>query len=161
MRKVIEGAKLTVCYKCAGFGSADWNNRPAVTTMTGKPFVISAPKPRPAADRPPRLDAVEAIEQTEFIEDYGAQIRKARQRLGLSEKDLAKKMQEKESVVKKLENESIVPDVKLLQKIKTHLGLNLIEREDKQSSKTTVIAKAAGARTLGDMVPMKSTPDKP
>jgi len=97
------------------------------------------------------------MEQMEFIEDYGAQIRKARQRLGLSEKDLAMKMQEKETVVKKLEKEDLVPDEKLIKKLKQHLGLDVVEKTDKQNAKTTTIAKAPSMRTLGDMIPVKTT----
>jgi putative transcription factor len=156
-RKIIEGAKLTVCYKCAGFGSAEWGNRPTITTIPGKAVVTSAPKPKLVSNRPPRRNDVESMEQMEFIEDYGAQIRKARQRLGLSEKDLAMKMQEKETVVKKLEKEDLVPDAKLIQKLKQHLGLDVVEKTDKQHAKTTTIAKAPSMRTLGDMIPVKTT----
>ena len=159
-RKVIEGAKLTVCYKCAGFGSAEWGNKPTVTTFPGKPVVTSTPRPRAASTRPPRRNDVESIEQMEFIEDYGVQIRKARQRLGLSEKDLAMKMQEKETVVKKLEKEDLVPDAKLIQKLKVHLGLDVIEKTDKQQAKTTTIAKAPSTRTFGDMIPVKPSGEK-
>jgi len=160
-RKIIEGAKLTVCYKCAAFGAGDWSDKPAITSIQGKPVITNVQKPKIVAERSPRPNDVESIEQMEFTENYGAQIRKARQRLGLSEKELAMKMQEKDSVIKKLEKEDIVPDTKLLQKIKQYLGLDLIEKPDKQTQKTNILAKPAGTRTLGDMVPMKpSTEDK-
>ena len=85
-RRVIEGAKLTVCGKCAQFGSSDWSitrPAPARTPSRGQALPQAAPRPRVRND-------VESVEQLELVEDYGAQIRKARQKLGLSEKDLAK-----------------------------------------------------------------------
>jgi putative transcription factor len=97
---------------------------------------------------------VESVEQLELAEDYGSQIRKARQRLGLSEKDLAKKMQEKESVVKNLEKQEFTPDQKLISKIRKHLGIDIVERIE--SAKSGIVAKATGAKTIGDMLRMKA-----
>jgi putative transcription factor len=88
------------------------------------------------------------MENMEFIEEYGKEIRKARQRLNLTEKQLAMKMQEKESIIKKLEQEQLVPDTRLLQKIKTHLGLDLIEKPDKEQK--TVEIRAPNSRTIGE-----------
>jgi len=157
-RRVIEGAKLTVCSKCAQFGSSEWGtSRPApvksapagwVTTSTPQ----SAPRPRIRND-------VESVESQELLEDYGAQIRKARQKLGLSEKDLAKKMQEKESVVKNLEKQELTPDNRLISKIKKYLSLDIVERIDVK--KAQILAKPTGAKTIGDMLRLKAESEKP
>jgi len=93
---------------------------------------------------------VESVEQLELVEDYGAQIRKARQKLGLSEKDLANKMQEKESVVKNLEKQELTPDNKLIAKIRKYLGIDIVEHID--ASKAKILAKPTGAKTIGDMI---------
>ena len=93
-RRIIEGGRLTVCGRCANFGSADWN--PA---MPRQP-----PRGRPAPRRP--RSEVEATETMELVEDYGAMIRRARQKKRMTVEDFARKIQEKESVVKKLEKEN-------------------------------------------------------
>jgi putative transcription factor len=100
---------------------------------------------------------VESVESLELVEDYGAQIRKARQKLGLSEKDLAKKMQEKESIVKNLEKQEFTPDHRLISKIRKYLGLDIIEHVD--ASKSQILAKPMGAKTIGDMLKMKAEGD--
>jgi len=149
-RRVIEGAKLTVCSKCAQFGSSEWStSRPAPARTPGRAqaFPQAAPRPRMRND-------VESVEQLELVEDYGAQIRKARQKLGLSEKDLAKKMQEKESIVKNLEKQEFTPDHKLISKIKKHLGLDIVEHVD--ASRSQILAKPTGAKTISDMLKMKA-----
>jgi putative transcription factor len=97
---------------------------------------------------------VESVEQLELVEDYGTQIRKARQKLGLSEKDLAKKMQEKESVIKNLEKMELTPDYKLITKIRKYLSLDIVEHTD--TSKSQILAKPTGAKTIGDMLRMDS-----
>jgi putative transcription factor len=151
-RRVIEGAKLTVCSRCAPFGSSEWGvSRPAPvkTTSSGRVSMMPTLAPRPRI----RND-VESVESLELIEDYGAQIRKARQKLGLSEKDLAKKMQEKESVVKNLEKQDLTPDQRLIAKIKKYLSLDIVERLD--ASKGSILARPTGAKTIGDMLKMKA-----
>lgn len=139
-RRIIEGAKLTVCGRCAGFGSAEWS-----PTRPTRPAEQRAQGPRPQ----PRSD-VDAVEQFALIEDYGAAIRKARQSRGLSVEDLAKKMQEKESIIKKLEQEELTPDPKLAQKIKFHLGIEVMEKDE--SPKGKILSKPTGPRTLGDLI---------
>ncbi len=153
-RRVIEGAKLTVCGRCAAFGKTDWS--PTRTVPVGPAPVPLGQRPlsaAPRAPRPPRND-VDTVEQSELVEDYGAQIRKARQRLGLTEKDLAMKMQEKESVVKKLEKEELTPDNRMISKIRRVLGINLVERVE--GSKSGIIAKPTGPKTIGDVLKLET-----
>jgi len=101
---------------------------------------------------------VESVESLELIEDYGPQIRKARQKLCLSEKDLAKKMQEKESVVKNLEKQELMPDYRLISKLKKYLGLDIVDRMDADKGK--ILAKPTGAKTIGDMLRLKAESEK-
>ena len=155
-RRVIEGAKLTVCSRCAPFGSSEWGVSrppPVKTTSSGRVSMMPTPAPRQRI----RND-VESVESLELIEDYGLQIRKARQKLGLSEKDLAKKMQEKESVVKNLEKQDLTPDQRLIAKIKKYLSLDIVERPD--TSKGSILARPTGAKTIGDMLKMKVEGEK-
>ncbi len=149
-RRIIEGARLTVCSRCASFGQSEWSpGRPTPAKAPPRSQSPNLPPPRPR----PRND-VESVEQLELAEDYGSQIRKARQRLGLSEKDLAKKMQEKESVVKNLEKQEFTPDQRLISKIRRHLSIDIVERIE--SGKSGIVAKATGAKTIGDMLKMKA-----
>lgn len=156
-RQVIEGAKLTVCGKCAQFGSSEWaTSRPAPVKATPSGWIQTSPQPAP---RKRVRNDVETVESLELIEDYGKEIRKARQKLGLSEKDLAKKMQEKESVVKNLEKQELTPDNRLISKIKKYLSLDIVERIDADKGK--ILAKATSAKTIGDMLKMKAESEKP
>jgi len=149
-RRIIEGARLTVCSRCASFGQSEWSpGKPTPTKAPPRSQSQGIPPPRPR----PRND-VESVEQLQLVEDYGAQIRKARQRLGFSEKDLAKKMQEKESVVKNLEKQELTPDNKLISKIRRYLSIDIVEHTESAGSQIT--AKPTGAKTIGDMLKMKA-----
>jgi putative transcription factor len=151
-RRVIEGAKLTVCSRCAVFGTSDWT--PGKPTPPRAPSQQAAPAPvRQVQRRPPR-DDVAAVEQFELVENYGATIRKARQRHGFTEKDLAMRMQEKESVVKKLEKQELTPDNRLIAKIKKHLGVDIVERAE--TTKAQILAKPTGEKTIGDLMRLET-----
>lgn len=154
-RRIIEGAKLTVCSRCSSFGASDWSpNKPNIKNTERSSVLTRSDRGVPS--RPPRRDAVEVLEQTTFVDNYGSLIRKSRQKLGLTEKDLAMKMQEKESVIKKLEKEELTPDTKLVQKIRQILGVNILEQTE--SPKVHILTKPTNARTLGDLI--KIEPDK-
>ena len=149
--RIIEGGRMTVCGGCAKFSTQEWDPRKPrarpITRRTG-----GAPRPpRPRSD-------VEATEQLELIDDYGIAIKKARQKKGLSVEDFAKKISEKESVVKKLEKEELNPPEKLVQKLERALGIKLMERATQQTG--SVLTRPMGARTLGDVIKIKMPDDE-
>ena len=147
-RRVIEGGRLTVCGRCAGFGSSEWSpNMPSRRRRGGSP-----PPPRR-----PRSE-VEATEGLELITDYGATIKKARQKRRLNIEDFARMIKEKESVIKKLEKENLNPDRKLINKLENALNLKLLEA----STPTAVplARRASSGRTLGDIWKQSQREDK-
>jgi putative transcription factor len=137
-RRIIEGGKMTVCGRCASFGTAEWTpDRPRDRPMW-----------RPVQRRP-RSD-VEAAETLAMVDDYGAKIRKARQKMGMNVEDFAGKINEKESVIKKLEKEELNPDGKLIRKIGSALKIELLEVGEAPVA-ARVARRASTGRTLGDI----------
>jgi uncharacterized protein (TIGR00270 family) len=67
--------------------------------------------------------------------------------------DFAKKLNEKESVVKKLEKEQLNPSMTLIKKVESELGIKLLELAPTASG--PVMTKPMGPRTLGDMIKIK------
>ena len=143
LRRVIEGAKMTVCARCAHFGTADWiPTRPQVPQRSQRP-----------------RNEVEAVERLELVDGYGEMIRKARQRMGMTVEDLGTKIREKESVIKKLEKEELAPDRKLVQKLRNALKIELME-----AGETTAVPTASrptSGRTLGDIIKLKQAGKEP
>jgi putative transcription factor len=101
---------------------------------------------------------VEAAETLETIEDYGTKIRRTRQKAGISIEELARKIREKESVIKKLEKEELNPNRNLARKIKNALGLNILEVGE--TSVTSPTKKPTTGRTLGDIWKLSQTKDE-
>lgn len=139
--RIIEGGRMTVCGRCSKFGSGDWDPRQVN---------ISHSQRRPAQPRRLRND-LEAAEELELIENYGELIRKSRQKMKLSVEDYAKLINEKESVVKKLEREEVNPASKLIKKIENTLSIRILERGE-APSRVQISTKATSGRTLGDIM---------
>jgi putative transcription factor len=143
-RRIIEGAKIIVCGRCAQFGSGDW-------------FQIQSPKygNKNKYPSPPRRrqSEVEEAELFEIVEDYGEKIRKAREKVGVTVEELARTINEKESIIKKLEKEEFIPTPKLREKLKRTLGIELMERVEQVSG--PISSKPRGLITLGDMIKIK------
>jgi len=136
-RRVIERARMTVCAQCARFGSGDWTP----STRRGPP-----PAQRPRSE-------VEAAESLELVDDWGAEIRKARQRLGMTVEDLGMEIGEKTSVIKKLEKEELIPNETLARKLRNALKIELLVAGEAQPAPRAM--RPSGGRTLGDVIKLK------
>lgn len=139
---------MTVCGRCAKYGSGDWD-----------PRQVQAPRGRPRQVQPrrPRND-LEAAETMELVDDYGELIRKKRQRMKLNVEDFARMISEKESVVKKLEKEELTPNSKLIDKIRKALNIDLLERGE-AAPRVRMARRATGGRTLGDIMKLIDAED--
>jgi putative transcription factor len=69
-------------------------------------------------------------EEYELIEDYGKVIEEARKKIGISLEELAKRIGEKESLVRKIEREEIRPSDKIIDKLEKFLKIRLREKID-------------------------------
>ncbi|MBS7637418.1 TIGR00270 family protein, partial [Candidatus Bathyarchaeota archaeon] len=93
------------------------------------------------------------LEDITLVEDYGRRIREARERMNMTVEELARRIGEKESVVKKLEKEELVPSEALVQKLRRALRVELLVKEEggfKISS-----SKPLEGRRLGDLLKIK------
>lgn len=144
----VEGAELQVCTKCEKFGTevqqvrrTDIVRPSAAAPRPGRTVTAAVP-----ADRRKR-DLFDYMEG-EIVEDYAARIRKARMEKGLSTKDLAMQIKEREHLIKKIENGELIPEEGVRKKLERVLEIRLIdapvpEAEKKVQSKLTP--------TLGDL----------
>ena len=99
----IEGTIVDVCEKCSKFGEI------IERIIEEKNKIVK------------KRVKEEIIE--EIRNGYGLIIKNARERLGLKQEELAKKINEKESVIHKLENELIEPSLKLAEKLERFLKI--------------------------------------
>jgi len=117
----IDGAIMVVCSGCARLGRAVGGGivRPSAATIAARvrplqPSFRSAPAP--------------AAMQVEYDVDpeYNVKIRQARERMGLSQEDLGRILNEKPSVIRMVESKKLKPDSVLVRKLTHQLKITLM-----------------------------------
>lgn len=122
----IDGAVLTVCEKCVGFGE---EIRPIEMKIVKKSI--------------PKLEMGDVLKQ-----NFNIIISNSRSKMNLKQEDLAKKLNEKLSIIKRVE-EGWKPTPNLISKLEKFFNIELIENpEDKKMEKKTSKERL----TIGDVV---------
>ncbi|AEA47008.1 multiprotein bridging factor aMBF1 [Archaeoglobus veneficus] len=135
---IVEGSEVTVCARCKEHGAV----KPEKIDQGVKKLVL---KKKQKLSRP-----VEFTE--ELIENYHLIIKREREKRGWSQEVLAKKIQEKASLVRKIENAEITPEPEVVEKLEKLFNITLREKipEIKIDLKKTNLTP-----TLGDVVVIK------
>ena len=120
----VEGTELKVCPDCAKFGE----DRSAAKTETGtKAHIVQRLERRER--RMKTRDVYSQGETTlELAEDYTTRIRKARMARDWKQETLASKINEKKSVITKIESGHMRPNDSLIEKLERALGITLKEK---------------------------------
>jgi putative transcription factor len=159
----IEGAEIDVCDDCAEFGTEV--RQPASESASTKYSTGSSDDGSSASSggggasgssggstsrAPDMFDDMEEVAQ-----DYDERIRSAREASGLSQEELAKELNEKASLIRKLERGSMLPSDSVQSKLERRLDIALTEGgvEDTEWEG----GSASGEYTLGDVVQRKDS----
>ena len=142
---VIEGVIMNVCDECAKFGKEIKGNEIPKDVKYLPPEVVRERLERKQGKR--RKDYMD--EEEVLIEDYPEVIRKAREKMGLTQEQLAKKILEKKTVISKIERGEMHPDEKLIKKLEKALDIKL---KEKVSTVYRKDVKKSGGLTLGDLI---------
>jgi len=147
LKAKIEGTVLDVCPNCARFGE--------VIARPAPIFSKNIPTPRQAAPVRRRREIVQVI-----VEDYGQKIRQARERKGLTQEQFAGQLNERESIIQKMESEHFKPSINLARKLERMLHVRLVE-EYSESGEIPIPTKKSKTETftLGDFVKDKRNKD--
>jgi putative transcription factor len=108
----IGSSKLQVCKACARHGTVIVQDKKAKTTLGSEPVQLVKAKRRLYEQMDLALE-----EGLEIEEGYGRKLKEAREKAGLKQAELAKRINEKESLVRKIENEEIIPSKEVRGKI--------------------------------------------
>lgn len=136
----IEGVQLEVCSECARFGKEQKQAAPAKPAAP-KPIIAQRLEVRERRGKP--KDILEGLDREELVDDYSKRVRDARSSKGMSQKELAAKLNEKLNLIAKVELGDIRPDEKLIAKLQKELGIVL-----KEQVATVLAAKESKGRTL-------------
>jgi putative transcription factor len=160
-RVIIEGAKLTVCNGCAKLGKATWEE-PAKPTVIPQSHIGAShgtPMQGPIQIRK-RIITAKVDTSQEMTEGYGEIIRQAREKLGLSVEDLGMKINEKASVLRKIELGKISPDNLLVSKLERVMKIKLLSLVSEEKTPQNIPKTVSRELTLGDLMPAKQKDKK-
>ena len=137
VRAKIEGTELKVCRKCSEFGKV---LGPVIKEVEEK-------KPENIEEEEPEV--VEMV-----VSNFSEIIRNKREKLRLNQKDFARKLNEKESIIHKIENSSFKPSLSMARKLESLLNIKLIEEyaETKIKGDKKIEGKSL---TIGDLIKIK------
>jgi len=134
---IIEGTNLKVCERCAKHGKI---------IKKIKPFVLPKKIKRIAQPKEPEMEIVEAV-----VDDYAKKIRDARSKSGMTQKEFAKKINEKESLLHKIETGAFKPSLPTAKKLQKILRIKLVEEREEEEIEMPK-EKKGGALTIGDIL---------
>jgi putative transcription factor len=141
----VEGTELKVCKNCASFGKL-------------KGAAKSLQPEKKSKKKEQNIDNLHKEEQKKEIilrimQGYGLIVKNAREKLGLKQEELAKKINEKISIVHSIETERHEPSISLAEKIEHHLHIKLIEQYEETHE--TFKRDLRSQLTIGDLITIK------
>ncbi|MGC9434695.1 MAG: multiprotein bridging factor aMBF1 [Methanomicrobiales archaeon] len=117
----IEGAELRVCQRCARYG----------TEVGPKQQTSAAARPggRSPAPTPPRRRKRDVFDlmEGEIAEDCGERVHAARKAQGMTARELADSIKEKELLIRKIEKGKLIPEDDVRKKLEKVLCISLLE----------------------------------
>nr|QNO51623.1 hypothetical protein JFJFMGFI_00022 [Methanosarcinales archaeon ANME-1 ERB6] len=122
----IDTSELSVCKSCARLGTAvveAKKGKEVLEPQHANSNVNAKPKRKPISKLYTQIDReIEAeMEIDAGEEDYGRKIKEAREKAGLKQAELAQKINEKHSLLRKIENEELMPGEAVRKKIERAL----------------------------------------
>ncbi len=144
----IEGSVLNVCAKCSKYGSviSRVKSVPEVGRMSKKEGEHKGTVSAKPIDQEGEIVFVIAA-------DYAEKIKRGREKLGLKQDELAKRLNERDSLISKIETGTIEPNMRLARKLEKFFGIKLVE-EHKEDNKA-VSKDKQGPVTIGDLARLR------
>lgn len=143
VKVAIDGSELDACAKCSQHGTV--SNKRAVVSRKVSPVARSIPTRR-------KSQRSFKTEIDELVDDHESIIRDARRDRGWSQDQLAVKIKEKASLLKKIERGDITPEDSVIKKLEHTLNIKLTERSGESEWAGGNLSKGT---TLGDIVKIK------
>ncbi|MFP4175165.1 MAG: multiprotein bridging factor aMBF1 [Halobacteriales archaeon] len=152
-----EGTQLEVCSNCTEFGTVlhdeerDKSKGSSGSESSGSTGGGGTTKQSPpSSGGGPSHDPLDELGT--LAPDYDSRVRNARENAGLTQEDLADELNEKLSLIRKLERGEMRPDEDVRAKLESELGVSLTEEVGGEEWETD---DSSGGYTVGDIIERK------
>ncbi|MFU8868637.1 multiprotein bridging factor aMBF1 [Natronococcus sp.] len=159
----VEGAKLDVCSNCTEFGtevkqpssssSSTKYSTGSSSSSSSSGGATSGGSTASSSGGSRRQDMFDDMD--ELATDYDDRVRTARESKGLSQSELANELNEKASLVRKIERGDTLPSDSVQSKLESFLGIDLSAEGGSAEDSEWSGGSASGSYTLGDVVKRK------
>jgi len=161
----VEGAKLDVCSNCTDFGTEVKQTSSSSTSTkystgsssssssSGSQSTSSASSSSSGGSSQRRSDMFDDMD--ELATDYDDRVRNARESKGLSQSELANELNEKASLIRKIERGDTLPSDRVQSKLENFLEINLSAQGSSGEDSEWSGGSSTGSYTLGDVVKRK------
>lgn len=146
IRSKIEGSVMVVCSECAKLGK--------IQKTPPKPKFIQKQKNKQSSPSKTKKYSRNDEPTEELIEGFENKIKKSRESKNWSLEDLARKVNEKVSVISKIESGKLIPDNKVTQKLEKTLNIKLLEKVGGIDLEQ-YLSSSSGEKTLGNIMKIK------
>ena len=158
----VEGAKLELCDECTEFGtevqtessssgSSKYSTSSSSSGASGGSSGATTTGSTGGSSKQRRKDMFDDMD--EIAGDYDDRIRDAREGEGLTQEELANDLNEKASLIRKLERGDVLPSDEVRRKLESTFGISLTEGADVEDTEWS--GSSSGSMTLGDVVERK------
>ncbi|MFD1641690.1 multiprotein bridging factor aMBF1 [Halohasta litorea] len=157
----VEGAELELCENCQGFGTTVETQESSSSTSkystssssgtSGSSGGATGGSTGSGGSTRRKKDMFDDMD--ELAADYDDRIREARESEGLTQEELADDLNEKASLIRKLERGDILPSDEVQTKLEKKLEISLIEGTDVDDTEWS--SGSGQSMTLGDVVERK------
>lgn len=149
----IEGTELKVCKECSKFGeSADGTNRAKSSTTAPVSRAVVNERLEARERRMRTRDVYKDMDTSEdLIPDYAAVIKDARRERNMKQEDLAAKLNEKATIIAKIENGDMeCQTISSSKSLRKELDIKLTEKVSSVASSSS--GSGGKGLTLGDLI---------
>lgn len=137
VKVLVEGTVMTLCPSCA-------------SKVKGK--IVR--EEEHVTKKPIKKRNVDVIDRYDIVEDYASRIREARERLGMTRKELAVAVKEREVTIAKIERGELKPSLDLARRLEKVLGIRLVVSEEEEYLSSPKLRR--GELTLGEIAVIRT-----
>lgn len=149
-RAIVEGTMLSLCDKCVRYGEV-------VQVKQIPKHIVDKRLDYYKTHRYSSMSLPQDFRGEEIIvSDYHERIKKARERIGKTQEEVALDLAEKSSVLQKIESGHQEPSLQLARKLEQFFKIELIQKEQNTSEDDVRVYRSSSAGvTIGDVITFK------
>jgi putative transcription factor len=152
---------MMACEACASLGTPYREPKAvSLTTTVHAPKSMPVAAPRPVPRKPSDRRAPREVQELDISDNYAQIIQKARRKHELSQEDLAMKVKERLSVIRKIELGKMIPNMRLAKELEHVLRVKLLVLTSEPPVPKTAVPGATKEVTLADVARIRNKEGK-